>query len=119
MKNLFTLLLLLMPLGIMAISDNDTIVWKENKQIIIQSDSNSINMQIVDPENNFKRIYETHFENENSNTRWEIATFVNVPFSNMTKKNKKSKEKSFDPNWAGVGFGVVNACAGGMTLLNG
>ena len=103
----------------MGMTDTDTIIWKQNLEIIIQNDSNGINMQLVDPDNSYIQVYEKQYGMNSKSTRWDISEHVNIPFSNfvVTKKKKKVK-KNFETHWAGFGFGFVNACDDGLNIIN-
>ena len=54
-----------------------------------------------------KIISETQYGENSKTTKWEVASVDNLPFVSTFKKKKSNRK--FSPNWAGVGFGFVNA----------
>lgn len=59
------------------------------------------------------KIYETRFQNGSKETVWQLSEVVTFPFSDLIGGKKKTEKRSFDPHWAGLGFGFCNAMGSG------
>ncbi len=130
MKKLLLLFTALLPLVVFATTNSyshseetntfsaDTAIWLNNKKLEIKEDSVGLRVKVYNESGTqLKLLSETVYSDSSKVTKWEVKEFLNLPFADKFSKRKKNRRK-FSANWAGVGFGFVNACDKDLKFIN-
>ncbi|MBP1675941.1 MAG: hypothetical protein H6Q20_500 [Bacteroidetes bacterium] len=103
------------------ITPKDTTIRFNRKVVQLEDSVGQIKVKVYDENSEpFNKIYEGIFTDDKSYEKWTVAQDLGIqlPFLNKIQNNKKNKNYSMEPHWAGIGWGFANISDAEYNLNN-